>query len=504
MSGIVGSKTNIRGSGTVAKLGTDGQYLLSSGAGKSANYETVASATYDDDKIQSNIALLGFKSAVNGSLAKYSLVDQVIDEYSDATGVDASASTNEALSSGAYHGVTGSYPTGGASVDTSVAGYRTHVFSANASLVVPSTANVTILVVAGGGSGGCHYGGGGGAGGLVYKATHQLTANTYDAVIGAGGAGVTTNSAGNNGGDSTWTINGGATEFTASGGGAGSHTTNSGAAGGSGGGAGYGGSGGAANQGSEAGDSATYGFGFAGGSGQPASVYSPGGGGGAGSVGQNAPGISGNGGTGKDYSSIFGTAVGDSGWFASGGGGGYTDLGTSGKGTASAGGGTDGGNDNNDGSASAAAQANTGGGSGGGGDGEHDSGNGGSGVILVRYPTSSFRVPGANLTLQSVDTTAKTANPDNADLICLIEDEDGTATLNTDIKGYVSEDSGVTFTEGTFVDEGNWGTDKRVIAIHDLDISAQSGSAMCYKITTHNQSAGSKDTRVHATSLGWK
>jgi len=44
MSGIVGSKFNIRGSGLVAKLGTDGQHMLSSGAGVSANYETIAAA----------------------------------------------------------------------------------------------------------------------------------------------------------------------------------------------------------------------------------------------------------------------------------------------------------------------------------------------------------------------------------------------------------------------------------------------------------------------------
>ena len=33
MSGIIGSKLNIRGSGPIAKLGTDGQVLTSSGAG---------------------------------------------------------------------------------------------------------------------------------------------------------------------------------------------------------------------------------------------------------------------------------------------------------------------------------------------------------------------------------------------------------------------------------------------------------------------------------------
>ena len=39
MSGIVGSRLNIRGSGVVGKLGTDGQVLTSSGAGASAVFE---------------------------------------------------------------------------------------------------------------------------------------------------------------------------------------------------------------------------------------------------------------------------------------------------------------------------------------------------------------------------------------------------------------------------------------------------------------------------------
>ena len=42
MSGIIGSKINIRGSGRVAKLGTDGQALTSGGAGVAVNYEDVA------------------------------------------------------------------------------------------------------------------------------------------------------------------------------------------------------------------------------------------------------------------------------------------------------------------------------------------------------------------------------------------------------------------------------------------------------------------------------
>ena len=42
MSGIIGSKLNIRGSGPIAKLGTDGQVLTSSGAGAQINYEDIA------------------------------------------------------------------------------------------------------------------------------------------------------------------------------------------------------------------------------------------------------------------------------------------------------------------------------------------------------------------------------------------------------------------------------------------------------------------------------
>jgi len=44
MSGIIGSKFNIRGSGLVGSLGTDGQHMLSAGAGKTNVFETVAAA----------------------------------------------------------------------------------------------------------------------------------------------------------------------------------------------------------------------------------------------------------------------------------------------------------------------------------------------------------------------------------------------------------------------------------------------------------------------------
>ena len=494
MSGIVGSKLNIRGSGIVAKLGTDGQMLESAGPGLQADWAD--SAAYDDDTVQSNIAVLGFKIATNGALTKYSLVDQAIDDYNDATGVDAGNSTNDgrtgtpANNDGApfyYVGAVGSNPTGGNALDLSVTDARIHVFTSDGSLTVGSTGDVSALVVAGGGGTGRPSSGGGGAGGLIYKETHELTANTYDMVIGGGGVGCKPASCkGTNGGASTWTINGGSTEFTAKGGGGSGYEGQAGKDGGSGGADGYyppPNNYGSATQPSQPGDSGTYGFGYRGGAG-PASppLYRSGGGGGAGSVGGSPAG-----GTGKDMSTEFGTVYGESGFYASGG---------SSAGAGPAGGG---------GPSATDGDPNTGGGGGGGGGyvpGTELTGSGGSGIISVRYDDDAF-VTRADMTLQSVDSTALVA-PSYGELICLMDDAAGTATLNTDIKGYVSRDSGSTFTQGTFVNEGSWGTNRKIIAFHDLDISGQpSGTDMCYKITTHNQ-ADAKETRVYATSIGWK
>jgi hypothetical protein len=486
MSGIVGSKLNIRGSGTVAKLGTDGQYLLSSGAGKKANYETVASATYDDDKIQSNIALLGFKTAVNGSLAKYNLQDQIIDEYEDATGIDASASTNELLTSGSYAGTTTATVTGGS---TAVDGdYTVHTFTTDANFVTDGPITVDYLIVGGGGGGGTERGGGGsgcgggGAGGYIYATSQTISEGTHAAVIGTGG------------GDDADGVDTTFNSLTAGGGGAGGADSEAGNAGratnGSGGGAGT------RNTSPGAGN----GTGNDGGDGQ-AGADAGGGGGGSAAVGGDSTGSTagGDGGAGTS-NSITGSAV----YYAAGGGGGVESGSDGGDGGSSLGG------DGGDGSQNGQDATGYGNGGGGGGDGRGypsapypTGGDGSDGIVIVRRLTTATTGGGGDLTLQSTDTTAM-AEPDYADMVILMENSSGTATINTDIKGYISKDSGSTFTEGTLVDEGTWGTNKKIYAFHDLDISAQSGTSMCYKITTHNQSAGSKVTKIHATSIGWK
>ena len=452
--------------------------------------------SYDDNKLQSNIALLGFKTAVNGSLAKYNLQDQIIDEYTDATGVDASASTNEALTAGVYAGVTSTTPTithdaDSTGVDGDYTWYKWTDTSATGSYNNNTTQAHDYLVIAGGGGGGNSRGGGGGAGGYLTATGLNLVGGTsYTMTVGAGGAGGTTSSTKGTNGSTSSIVGSDITDVTTVGGGGGGSDDETGLVGGSGGAGGGGGAyAGAAGTAGQGNAGATSVSGFSGNAG--------GGGGGAGGAGTAGDPLAGAGGAGLSNSYDGSATV-----RASGGGGGSGN--TTATGAATAGGGGRG--DWNGGAGSGGdGTANTGGGGGGGtsSGGVTDGGDGGSGIIIIRRLTNIV-VAGGNLTLQSTDTTAST-EATNADMVMLMENSSGTATLNTDIKGWISRDSGSTFTQGTLVDEGTWGTNKKILAFHDLDISGQpSGTSMCYKITTHNQSAGSKETKIHATSIGWR
>ena len=107
-----------------------------------------------------------------------------------------------------------------------------------------------------------------------------------------------------------------------------------------------------------------------------------------------------------------------------------------------------------------------------------------------------------NLTLQSNANTASTA-PTTGDIVILVENAAGTATINTDVKAFISRNGTAFSSAVTLVDEGSWGTNKRILAAHSVDLSGiTSGTAIKYKITTLNQSS-SKSTKIHATSLAW-
>ena len=211
-------------------------------------------------------------------------------------------------------------------------------------------------------------GAGGGAGGLIVVRDITVPIGSYTIKVGNGGAGGTTSNVGtiaSNGIPSSFD------SYTVIGGGAG---VNSGGANGNSGGCG----GGAGNDGSgnRIGGAGTPGQGFKGGDGTVpgGSERTGGGGGGAGAEGQASVSTTraGNGGVGQDMSSIFGTSVGQAGWFAGGGGGGVH------SGTGGTGGNGGGGSENVDG------LDGTGGG-GGAGRSPNAGRKGGTGIVIVRY-----------------------------------------------------------------------------------------------------------------------
>ena len=493
---------------------------LGSGTASSSTYlagdQTYKTITeYDDSVLQSNVAMLGFKVAVNGSLTRYNLVDQSIDEFYDTSGVDASASTNDnRVASGSnyyYSGNTSGTATQDAD-DTGVDGdytwYKWTDTAATGSYSYSSTANHDWLVLAGGGGGGASNGGGGGAGGFRAGTSLSLTGgNTYTVTVGDGGTGATSAARGTNGSNSELSGTG-ITTVTSTGGGGGGHDSTNGATGGSGGGAGYNTTSTAAGNTPAitpiTGETTTV-QGYLGGGGFTTSEYNAGGGGGACAIGVTATtSKAGDGGVGCS-NSITGSAV----YYGGGGGGSVNGTNIDDAGnydTSGVNGGTRGGGGIGSGNSSTAAPTSGTDGLGSGGGScqvtSGPGGDGGSGTVILRRLTAAGTTY-SDMTLQSTDVTA-VAEPDFGEFVTLIENAAGTATLNTDIKGYISRDSGTTFTQGTLVDEGTWGTNKKILGFHDLDISSQpSGTSMCYKITTHNQSV-SKQTGVYATSIGWR
>jgi hypothetical protein len=251
--------------------------------------------------------------------------------------------------------------------------YTIHTFTGSATFTPSFSGQVEVLVVAGGGSGGGSTGGGGGAGGLVYASSYGVSQNTGITVtVGAGGAGVSQTTVGNNGSNSVFGA------LTAIGGGGGGMTNGSSGAIGRNGGSGGGGAHytslnfgtpgtGILGQGNNGGN----------GSAGDQSSFPGGGGGGAGVVGGDPTNSkSGNGGNGLTFS-ISGYST----TYAGGGGGGSISNG----GNGGVGGGAPG---TSNGTAGGTATANTGGGGGGGWFYSGGSGGaGGSGIVIVRYLT---------------------------------------------------------------------------------------------------------------------
>ena len=103
----------------------------------------------------------------------------------------------------------------------------------------------------------------------------------------------------------------------------------------------------------------------------------------------------------------------------------------------------------------------------------------------------------------SLISTASTASGtvSSASLVLTYVDNSGTATLNTDLKGYVSADNGSNWTQVTLTAGPTFSTGIKVAESDKVTIS-NTGTQMKYKVEWANQS-NSKETRLDGVSLNY-
>ena len=140
-----------------------------------------------------NIGLLGFKMAVNDGLTLFNLVDGVVDEFNDETGVDTAENANAAYDSSSdfYNNFLENSPLPAPQIGrTSITSTGSGTYS-----VEPTITTVDVLVIGGAGGGGAGGynntgGGGGGAGGLIFYEDYPVTGGSSIPVsVGEGGEG---------------------------------------------------------------------------------------------------------------------------------------------------------------------------------------------------------------------------------------------------------------------------------------------------------------------------
>jgi len=100
-------------------------------------------------------------------------------------------------------------------------------------------------------------------------------------------------------------------------------------------------------------------------------------------------------------------------------------------------------------------------------------------------------------------STAQTANAAQTKVsgVILYKNEDGTATLGTDLKVYFTCNGGTNWTESTPVAAGTFSTG--ILMAKCPEVTCTSGTDVRYKVVWANQAAGSKETQLHGIAMNY-
>jgi len=129
---------------------------------------------------------------------------------------------------------------------------------------------------------------------------------------------------------------------------------------------------------------------------------------------------------------------------------------------------------------------------------KYNNGNTNAGIAEIQLQGQKFASNNATGNFISNAITAPSSTSSMGAVI-LYKDTMGTATLNTDLKVYLSADNGSNFTQGTLVALPDFATGVKMAKVNDLSVTA--GIQLKYKVEVANQASGSKETRIDGVSL---
>ena len=132
-----------------------------------------------------------------------------------------------------------------------------------------------------------------------------------------------------------------------------------------------------------------------------------------------------------------------------------------------------------------------------------NSGNGGNASLASgsgTWDTDTSQLGSSSATGNFISNTITAPSSTNkVGVLITYVDGYGSATVNTDIKLYLSADNGSNYTQVTLVNLPDFATGVKMAVANDVTVTA--GTQLKYKVEFANQAVGSKETRLTGVSL---